>query len=105
MIDANGFSLTLENVEEYAETVRREKGMPELPTYYALLLNGICPAGYFTPFSYEAARVFAACGGTSRVSSPDGYYSLAAVYVDACNVIDSKINEIRKIREQNRPEA
>lgn len=76
--------------------------MPALPTYYALLLSGICAAGYFSDESYEAVRVYAACGGTSRVSTPNEYYSLASVYVDACTVIDNTLSEIRKLRDNNK---
>lgn len=85
--------------------MRKDRGLAGHPTYRILLVSGVCPAGYFTADSYEAARVYTACGGTSRVSSPDGYYSLASAYVDACQVIDAKLEEIRKFREQNRSEA
>lgn len=94
--------VTLETVEDFAEEVRLAKGMPALPTYRALMLYGVCPSLYFTRLSYEAARVFSACGGTSRLSTPAQYYDLPAVYVDACATIDSKIGEIKKLRESNR---
>lgn len=70
--------------------------MPKLPTYLALMLNGVCAAGYFTPFSREALRMYQVCGGTSRVSSPNAYNDLASTYLEICSIIEQKCAELKK---------
>lgn len=94
-------TVTPETVEEFTQGVRDHFNNPDWSTWRALVLHGICPAGYFTPLSYEALRVYSACGGVSRITSPAEYYRLPAIYVDCCAVIDNKLAEIRKLREAN----
>jgi hypothetical protein len=99
--DLPTLDVSLDTVDAFTDTVKRVKGMDWLPAYRAVMLYGICPSGYFTPLSYEALRVYSACDGLKRIATPEQYYALPAVYVDCCAIIDSKLAEIRKLREAN----
>lgn len=61
---------------------------------------GICPLSVITPLSWELLRVYTATGGLSRIRSPGEYYSLPAVFVDACKIIEEELAKIKKAREE-----
>jgi len=51
-----------------------------------------------TALSFELFSLYRACGGFSRLKTPDEYYDLPALYVDAARVImaeESRIEEIK----------
>lgn len=66
-----------------------------------LYLFSVCPIPFIRHESYKLLEVYKACGGTSRIQTPDQYYGLPALYAHACQIIDSELAAIKKEREEN----
>jgi hypothetical protein len=61
-----------------------------LPALNCLMSLSVCPAGLITPLSWSLLQAHNACDGTARIVTPEQYYSLPALYVDAVSVIESE---------------
>lgn len=68
---------------------------PGIAVYDCFRQFRICPLPIITQTSIGLWNVFNACGGLS-VRTPDEYYNLPAVYVDAVQIITEEIDKLRK---------
>jgi len=72
---------------------------PKYPIWKCVQRYGICPMGIVTSLSVELWRLYNALGGTSRISTPEEYYRLPAIYVDAVRIIERELTEIKAYAE------
>jgi len=67
-----------------------------LAIWRAVLLWRVCITSLITPLSWSLWQVYQACDGLKRVPSPQQFFELPSIYVDACNVIDSELALTRR---------
>lgn len=68
--------------------VRNLPGMENTPEVDCLALYSVCPLSIIDNFTLHAVEVYSSTGGLSRISSPEEYYNLPAIYVSVCKVIE-----------------
>ncbi len=68
--------------------VRSLDGMENTPEVDCLALYSVCPLSVIDAFTLHALEVYSSTGGLSRISSPEEYYRMPALYVSVCNVIE-----------------
>lgn len=76
-----------------------DPGRAATPDHAALSSYNVCPLSVFDRFTWEAARLYFALGGLSRISAPADYYRLPAVYRDVVDAIEETFAEIKRARE------
>ncbi len=87
-------TITKDNWTNLIDVVR--KVIPGTPMYNCILLYGVCPNSIVSSLSHDFYNLYKICGGVSRVRTPDEYYSLPALYVDVCDIIDQELSRYKE---------
>lgn len=67
----------------------------QLPLYQCFQQVSCCPFGIITPLSYQLYTLYQSCSGFSRISKPQEFYDLPAMYVEGCQVIEKELSRIK----------
>lgn len=74
-----------------------------MSAYAALRHYGICipsVVANINPLALELFSLWSALDGTSRLATPQQWYDLPAIYVEACGVIKMKFAELKALRKR-----
>ena len=77
------------------EAFRKKMDKPDWPAIKVFESYNLCPLPLISELSVETWKLYNMIGGLGKVSSPQDYYSIQALYFDGVQIIEKALVDIQ----------